>query len=84
MLLGPEQMSDLLEAFIDFFAGVAVPPPAREASRVEPGAAAAETIAAWRAEDVGAALPAPSSGLVFAALQVCCDGMLQGNRIIQS
>ena len=70
MLLSPEQMSNLLELFIDFFAGVAVPPHAREAARAEAGATDAEKEAAWEAEETGETLPAPSSNLVFASLQV--------------
>lgn len=56
VLLSPELMSELMDAFIEFFGGVAVPPPDEQA-----GAATAS-----------AELPAPSPNLVFAALQVSC------------
>lgn len=79
VLLAPELLSDILEAFIEFFAGVAVPSLAdmtmvstmalSVVKEDEAGRAAARA-AAVEAGVVGAALPAPSPNLVFAALQV--------------
>lgn len=77
-------MSELLEAFIEFFAGVAAPPPApaSDAAAVAMAVAAADggsaavvaRAAAVEAVEMGAALPAPSPNLVFAALQVSLRG----------
>lgn len=88
VLLTPDIMSELLEAFIEFFAGVAVPPPApvSDAAAVgAPGAAdggsaaaaVAARAAAVEAVEAGAALPAPSPNLVFAALQVSWSASLR-------
>ncbi|CAN0217628.1 unnamed protein product, partial [Scytosiphon promiscuus] len=66
VLLSAELMAELVEAFIEFFAGVAVPPPVGDVTR----ATAAEVSAAEAAAEAGAALPAPSPSLVFAALQL--------------
>lgn len=80
VLLSQDSMAELLETFIEFFAGVAVPPPppasdpaAAAATAAEGGemAARSEAAAAAEAAAAGAALPAPSPNLVFAALQVC-------------
>lgn len=78
VLLGPELLSEILEAFIDFFAGVAVPPPYKSGATASPGDGeagadtdvAAAAAAAEAAAAAGPALPTPSPNLVFAALQV--------------
>lgn len=85
MLLSPELTSDMLESFIDFFAGVGVPPhfsPDAAAAVAEAAtageaegrngrsAATAAAAAAEAAAAAGPALPAPSPNLVLAALQL--------------
>lgn len=75
MLLSQELMSNILETFIEFFAGVALPPPYSPAAAAtgadgEAAATAAAAVAAEEAATAGATLPTPSANLVFASLQL--------------
>lgn len=77
VLLSPELMDGILKAFIDFFAGVAVPPPFSRDAMAAHGDGESGTgtdMAAATAAEVpaaaGPALPTPSPNLVFASLQV--------------
>lgn len=75
VLLSPQLMSDILESFIEFFAGVAVPPHFSTAAAAvigegEGGEGQAAAAAAEGAAAAGPALPAPSPNLVLASLQL--------------